>query len=232
MQPLNQLVPQNNNFGCGLVAMEYITGIPRATVAEEIGHDGSDIVEPLAPEPYCYACLTPQETDYWLFKRDFWPTRLYSFEYLFNPSRDILRRNFIKTKDLCKELLGRAAEITVMSHKFPGGLHAVAWVFDRVFDPRDGMAKPACDFTILGATLLNNFCAFTRMRQIYPEGYTHLNDQQCQFKEITAEEYMLILERQNMNKEAYRRRVNQASRAKPRNPVPQPSCVSSSDSKD
>lgn len=158
-QPTTVVAPQGNNYGCVLCTLEYLSGVPRDDIAQEIGHDGSEIVDADEPPPYCHAALTDGEAMYWMFKRGYQPTQLVTYEYIkyaaeqHKPGSFYEKRFYPEQSEIPTIINGKAAELTVKSHKFKHAIHSVAWLGEIVLDPRDGCVHRLWEYEILTATI-------------------------------------------------------------------------------
>jgi hypothetical protein len=159
--------PQNDTWSCALCTLEYMTGTPRKQIAEEIGHDGSEIVAPDAPLPYNRAAYYDYETMLYLFQKGHTPTKIQSREFVRKLYEDTYAKRYALTaKQIAKLLPKRTTELCVVSHRFPKAFHAVACLNDVVLDPRDGCKHAIDEYTIISA-IFTNIDPFQRLSMLH-----------------------------------------------------------------
>lgn len=157
---------QNNNYGCAFCTLEYLTGIPRDEIAKDIGHDGSDIINPELPIPKCYAAICSNESLFWLFNKGYQPTELVTRECYQDQQNFYNKRHYPRRYQIAEMLNGKAAELTVFSNKFPDSNHAVAYLDGIVLDPRDGCVHELNEYSIV-SVIFTNIDPIARLKEIY-----------------------------------------------------------------
>ena len=165
------VTPQGNNYGCALCSLEYISGVPRDEIARDIGHDGSEVIDPSEPEPYCFATIVDMESIYWLFEKGLAPTKLVTFEYMTADAEKNgvprYHKRFYPSVNAIKAMLdGKAAELTVRSSKFAHAWHSVTYLDGIVLDPKDGCVHKLDEYEIVSA-IFTNIDPIQRLREIH-----------------------------------------------------------------
>lgn len=144
-----KLIKQPNRWSCFPTSLAMVLNCELDYIIRSLGHDGSMIVNPTAPEPLNRRAFHPQELQDFLWRHNyFWS------EWQVNPALDIgdnLQPLRIYTDEernkILSNLLSSHKAILVGDSPYNGYLHAVAWNRKLIYDP-NGMRYPIEEFPI------------------------------------------------------------------------------------
>ena len=148
------LAPLDNNWSCLPKAFALALEVDFANLIRKVGHDGSEIVRPELPEPYCRRSFHIQEMiDYttWLGYSvtpiEAFPRSVVDDIVLPLPGDHVKRM---------VDYLSRYSGVLTGQGVPSGRHHAVAWKNGRVLDPA-GVANDLNDFAINTFWIIDNF---------------------------------------------------------------------------
>lgn len=116
---------QPNRASCLVTAFAMVLDIPVEKIFEQLGHNGTEVIWPELPEPFCYRGFHPQELIYFAYKHKF-----YFLEFQPNPNLV----SVYPSREHSWEMFS-GEEFTYLLNKHDGVLvgivnncfHAVAW---------------------------------------------------------------------------------------------------------
>ncbi len=128
------LIKGENNLDCILAAASMVMDIDLVELKKLIGHDGSEVIFPSSPVPYCYRGFHIQEITDQAFLNG-WSVMYIQRQFGLEPFMGDDPKFRIYTSD---------KRMATYLKKFPGIIggrsddssHAVAWDGKKVYDPR------------------------------------------------------------------------------------------------
>lgn len=139
-----QIQRQPNSWSCFPAAFAIALNISVKDLIEELGHDGSEIIRPNKPEPYCFKGWHPQEFYKICLKHGYTVTP-FDVEPLNYDGETIIKMD----SDLNYILRMMSISIGVIGGYFaPGKLHSVAWDGRYILNPADELIYTLDHFTI------------------------------------------------------------------------------------
>ncbi len=128
-----KLIQGENNLDCILAAAAMVMGINLVELKKSIGHDGSEIIFPNAPEPYCFRGFHIQEIIDQAFQNN-WSVMYIQKHFGLEP---FIGNDPVFTIDVNDKRINNYLT------NFPGIIagvkgnrnHAVAWNGEMVYDP-------------------------------------------------------------------------------------------------
>lgn len=120
---------QPTPWSCLVQAWSHVIQWPYWAIVNAIGHDGSEIVWPEQPEPYCRRAFHPQELIYLGDRFGFVTTTYEPQPNLISGAKPypiILHDAFMKVLE--------SSDGVIVGNRKDGGRHAVAWVKGEVID--------------------------------------------------------------------------------------------------
>jgi hypothetical protein len=147
---------QAESWNCTITTWEYLTGVPRSTIAESLGHDGGAIWNHKLAPPSNRTGVLPSEIAWWAHRelkvKLIQLTARECYEH-FN-SRKCHTDIKPSVAELVDEIRGRLAALAL---KMPGSAssgHEVAWFGDFYVDPADGLPRDLKRDDLLAATVI------------------------------------------------------------------------------
>lgn len=143
-----KLIKQPNKWSCLPTSFAMVLECDLSYILRSIGHDGSDIVNPNAPEPFNRRSFHLQELQEFIWNHGFFLTQfdanpcLLITEY----SSPLFIRKAKENNKILKKLLKENIGV-IVGEPQPGKQHAVAWNKKLVYDP-NGLRYPVEEFPI------------------------------------------------------------------------------------
>ena len=125
------MIKQPNAWSCLPTAASILTGIPFDDIVKRIGHDGSRVVAPEKPDPWCREAFEPCELTKALLYHGWTTTHFHA----------LLERSRYPTIEEWVFLLDGYGWPVIITVEKPMGMHAIAWrpQSGELIDPLHGL---------------------------------------------------------------------------------------------
>lgn len=180
--PSFRTIPQAKPCQCAVTAWEYATGIPRATIADQLGHDGctrtTDSAMRMAERKTTHADLLgftgicDEEMLWWAYRNGVRVATITPKEVLLLKIREERHHDKLHAPsctELVAELTGKVAVLSIVLDLGKGIAHSIAWIDRYALNPSvpalmQPMDLDPCQIRV--AHILPDFSAASRIRAL------------------------------------------------------------------
>lgn len=150
-----QLIESPNRWSCLPASFAMAMGLSLDVILESIGHDGSEIIWPLMPEPQRRRTFHLQEciAVSWRFG---WAVTEHEFEPILTP--DGMQMLYLLARTDIKDIMRRVSGVLIGRGR--ANMHAVAWDTEHIYDPQGVVYG----FQNQAAFTPQRFMAFTKIK--------------------------------------------------------------------